>query len=154
MKTMADLLGAHPFFAGLGGGEMALIAGCALNVHFAAGERIFREGDPASTFYLIRQGRVALEIHAPGPGRMVIDTIDDGDVLGWSWLVPPYRWFSDAWAVLPVSAVAIDGGCLREKAETDPRLGYELLKRVTGVMYERMQSARIRLLDVYGTSHV
>jgi CRP-like cAMP-binding protein len=150
MEAMADLLRAHPFFAGLGGEAIALIAGCAINVHFTEGERIFREGDPADTFYVIRHGRVALEIHSPGPGRIVIDTIDEGEVLGWSWLVPPYRWFSDARAVLPVSAVAIDGGCLRLKSENDPRLGYELLKRVAGVMYQRMQSARMRLLDLYG----
>ena len=154
METMAEVIGGHPFFAGLGAEAMALVAGCAVNVHFAEGELIFREGDRASTFYVIRHGRVALEIHSPGPGRIVIDTIDAGEVLGWSWLVPPYRWFSDARAVLPVSAIAIDGGCLRVKSENDPQLGYQLLKRVADVMYQRMQSARMRLLDLYGAARV
>jgi NAD(P)H-flavin reductase len=82
METMADLLGAHPFFAGLGGDAIELIAGCAVNVHFAEEERIFREGDPAGTFYAIRHGWAALEIHSPGPGRLLIDTVGEGEVLG------------------------------------------------------------------------
>jgi CRP/FNR family transcriptional regulator, cyclic AMP receptor protein len=151
MQTLEEVLGSHPFFAGLGSTAMALIAGCASNVHFAAGEFIFGEGEAAGRFYVIRHGRVALQVHSPARGPLVIDTMDDGEVLGWSWLVPPYRYFCDARAVTPVSATALDGACLRGKCEADPELGYQLLKRVTTVMYQRLQSARIRLLDLYGT---
>jgi len=150
MKTMEDLLGGHPFFAGLGADAMELIAGCASNVHFAEGGYIFSQGEEASRFYLIRRGRVALEIRSPEKGSLVIDTIDEGEVLGWSWLVPPYKYFFDARAVTPVSATALDGACLRGKSEADAELGYELLKRVTAEMLKRLQSARIRLLDLYG----
>jgi CRP/FNR family transcriptional regulator, cyclic AMP receptor protein len=150
MKTMGDLLGGHPFFAGLGADAMELIAGCASNVHFAEGQYIFRQGEVANLFYVIRRGRVTLEIHSPERGPLVIETVDEGEVLGWSWLVAPHTYFFDARAVVPVSATALDGACLRGKSETDPELGYQLLKRVTAEMYKRLQSARIRLLDLYG----
>src|SRR5271166_6660963 len=154
MATMEELLGSHPFFAGLSDSAIQLIAGCASNVHFAAGDYIFGEGETASRFYVIRHGRVALEIHSPARGPLVIDTMDEGEVLGWSWLVSPYRYFGDARAVTPVSATALDGTCLRGKCEADAELGYQLLKRVTSVMYQRLQSSRVRLLDLYGPEAV
>jgi CRP-like cAMP-binding protein len=150
MKTMEDVLGGHPFFAGLGADAMELIAGCASNVHFVEGDYIFSQGEDASRFYVIRRGRVALEIASPERGPLVIDTVDEGEVLGWSWIVPPHTYFFDARAVTPVSATALDGACLRGKSEADPELGYQLLKRVTAEMLKRLQSARIRLLDLYG----
>lgn len=149
-ETMEELLGGHPFFAGLDASALRLMAGCASNVHFAEGERIFGEGEAANRFYVLRHGRVALEIYSPARGPLVIDTMDGGEVLGWSWLVSPYRYFSDARAITPVSATALDGACLRGKCEADPELGYQLLKRVAAVMYQRLQSARVRLLDLYG----
>jgi len=150
MQTIEELLSSHPFFAGLDDDAMRLVSGCASNVHFAVGELIFGEGEGASHFYVIRHGRVALEVHSPTRGPLVIDSMDQGEVLGWSWLVAPYRYFCDARAVTPVSATVLDGACLRGKCEANPELGYQLLKRVTDVMYQRLQSARIRLLDLYG----
>ena len=153
-ETMEELLGSHPFFAGLSAGAIRLVAGCASNVHFAQGEYIFSQGEAASRFYVLRHGRVALEIHSPQRGPLVIDTMDEGEVLGWSWLVPPYQYFGDARAVTPVSATVLDGACLRGKCEADADLGYQLLKRVTTVMYKRLQSARVRVLDLYGPEAV
>jgi CRP-like cAMP-binding protein len=150
METIKELLESHPFFAGLTPSALELIAGCASNVHFAEGVTIFDEGEPASLFYVIRHGTVALEVHSPAKGPLIIDTMGEGEVLGWSWLVPPYRYFSAARATTPVRATALDGACLRGKCDADAELGYQLLKRVTTVMYERLQSARIRLLDLYG----
>jgi len=151
MQTMEEVLGSHPFFAGLNADAMRLIAGCASNVHFAEGEFLFEEGHEANQFWVIRRGRVAMQMESPGQGAIVTDTMDEGEVVGWSWLVPPYRFFADGRAVTPVSATALDGACLRGKCEADPELGYQLLKRVTSVMYQRLQSTRIRLLDLYGT---
>jgi len=151
MQTMEEVLGSQPFFAGLNAGAMRLIAGCASNVHFAEGEFLFEEGHEANQFWVIRRGRVAMQLESPGQGAIVTDTMDEGEVVGWSWLVPPYRFFADGRAVTPVSATALDGACLRGKCEADPELGYQLLKRVTSVMYQRLQSTRIRLLDLYGT---
>ena len=123
MQTIEELLSSQPFFAGLDADAMRLIAGCASNVHFAAGETIFGEGEEASHFYMLRHGRVALEVHSPARGPLVIDSMDQGEVLGWSWLVPPYRYFCGARAVTPVSATVLDGACLRGKCEANPELG-------------------------------
>ena len=139
-----------PFFAGLRASELELLAGCAKNVHFAQGDVLFREGDPANAFYVVRGGTVALETFAPARGGMTIETIDAGEVIGWSWLFAPYRWHFDARALSPVRATAFDGECLRGKCEQDPALGYDLMKRFAQVLIERLQWTRLRLLDVYG----
>jgi CRP-like cAMP-binding protein len=150
VKRLEEVLADVPFLAGLGRSELELLAGCARNVHFDDGDVLFREGEPADTFYVVRQGSVALEIHAPTRGGMTIETIDAGDVIGWSWLFPPYRWHFDARALTGVRATAFDGECLRGKCETDPALGYDLMKRFAQVLIERLQWTRLRLLDVYG----
>lgn len=149
MRTIEEYLPDHPFFAGLDADALALVAGCATNVSFAPGEFLFREGEPADLFYVVRRGRVAIEVHGPAAGTVVLDTADAGDVVGWSWLVPPYRWLFDARAVEATGAVTFDGRCLRSKCEEDPHLGYELMRRVAQVMYERLAAARVRLLDLY-----
>ena len=150
MKTTERELAEHAFFAGLDADDMALLAGCAVNVGFRADEYVFKEGEPADRFYVVRHGRVAIEVQGPGVGRMVIDTVEDGDILGWSWLVPPYRWLFDARAVETTTAVCLDGTCLRDKCDADPRLGYQLMRRVALVMTRRLAAARVRLLDLYG----
>jgi CRP/FNR family cyclic AMP-dependent transcriptional regulator len=151
MRTLAQYLPEHPFFAGLDDSAMELVVGCARNVHFHEGAVLFRTGEPADTFYVIRHGRVALDIHDPRRGTLVIATLDEGEVVGWSWLVAPYEWVFDARATTEVSAVALDGACLRGKCDADPALGYALMQRVSHVMYERLQDARMRLLDLYGS---
>ena len=152
MRSLQDLLAEHPFFAGLDESTVSLLVGCSVNVHYRAGEYLFHEGEPADTFYVIRHGRVSLEVHAPAGPPVVVDSAHDDDVVGWSWLVPPYRWLFDARATEETSAIAFDGACLRGKCETDPAVGYALLQRVVKVMSTRLHSARIRLLDLYGAS--
>lgn len=150
MQTMDQLLADHPFFAGLDHDAVALMTGCAINVHLHAGDFLFRQGDPADRFFVVRHGRVALELSAVGAPGFVLDTVDDGGVVGWSWLVPPHRWFTDARATTETSVISLDGLCLREKCDEDAALGYALFQRVAAVMYQRLRSARVRLLDLYG----
>ena len=149
MQTIAEYLPEHPFFAGLDPAALELAAGCAVNVHFRPGEFLFHEGDPADTFYVLRHGRVSLQMRTPTKD-VVLDTAQDGDVVGWSWLIPPYSWSFDARATEETSAIAFDGVCLRGKCESDATLGYALLQRVVRVMSGRLHSARVRLLDLYG----
>lgn len=151
MRTIAQYLPQHPFFEGLDDSVAALVAGCARNVHFRPGQHLFHEGDPADAFFVVRHGRVALEVRAPAGPAVVVDVVQDDDVVGWSWLVPPHRWMFDARATDETSAIAFDAVCLREKAAADPVVGYALLQRVVTVMADRVQSARVRLLDLYGT---
>jgi len=152
MRTLEGVLAKHPFFAGLDPRYLALAVGCASNLRFNAGELIFREGEEANHFYLIREGKVSLEVSAPGRGSLTIQTLRGGDILGWSWLIPPYNWRFDARAAETTRAVVLDGKCLRGKCEGDHELGYELLKRVTSVLGQRLDATRFQLLDIYGTS--
>jgi CRP/FNR family cyclic AMP-dependent transcriptional regulator len=149
MQTLEPILAAHPFFKDLAKPYLELLVGCASNVRFEAGEYILRQGQEANTCYIIRHGNVALEILTPGRGPITIETISEGDVLGWSWLFPPYKWHFDARAVELTRAIALDGVCLREKCEADHNLGFELLKRFAEIMTRRLQATRLQLLDVY-----
>jgi CRP/FNR family transcriptional regulator, cyclic AMP receptor protein len=153
MRELPEVLADHPFFRDLPSGDLALIAGCGSNVHYAENAIIFHEGDAADHFYLLRHGRVALEIASPDRGPLAVLTLGAGDVVGWSWLVPPYRMSCDARALEPVRATQFDGTCIRRKCEEDPRLGYELLKRFAGVLGHRLRATRLQMLDVYG-AHV
>ena len=151
MENLETILSEHPFLQGLAPEHLRLIVGCASNVRFEAGHYLFREGDQANKFYFIRQGKAAVEIRAPGKGSIVIQTLGEGEVLGWSWLIPPYEWHFDARAVELTRAFALDGKCLRTKCEEDHHLGYELLKRFTDIIEQRLQATRLQLLDIYGT---
>jgi len=152
-QTLEPLLRDHAFFAGLEPGYLALIVGCAANEVYPADAFLFREGEPAQTFYLIREGKVALEVAAPGRGALVVQTLGEGDVVGFSWLIAPHRWEFDGRAVEPVRALRMDGTCLRAKFDDDPRLGYELMRRFAGLTVNRLQATRLQLLDVYGRAH-
>ncbi len=149
METLESILSEHQFLKGLGPDHLKLIVGCASNVRFNPGQYIFRESEEANQFYIIRQGKVALGVFTPGRGSMIIDTLGNDDILGWSWLIPPYHWRFDALAVDLTRAIALDGKCLRKKCEDDHDLGYELLKRFSLIIEQRLEAARIQLLDLY-----
>jgi CRP/FNR family transcriptional regulator, cyclic AMP receptor protein len=149
IRTVGELLVETRVFADLAPEHVATLAGCASIAHFDEGEEIFREGGAADTFYVLRSGSVALETYVPGRGPARLLTLHDEDVLGWSWLFPPYRWHLDAKALQHVRALALDGACLRGKAEADHDLGYELMRRFAEVIVSRLQATRLQLLDVY-----
>ncbi|MFH1489490.1 MAG: cyclic nucleotide-binding domain-containing protein [Pseudomonadota bacterium] len=140
----------HPFFEGLEQDLLKIIAACAVEVKYEPGQMIYKEGDDANQTHLLLEGKVAIEIFAPQQGSLIIQTLGPGDVLGWSWLFPPFRRRFDARAIEPTRAIALDGKILRERAEENPRLGYDLLKRFSRVVLERLQATRLQLLDVYG----
>jgi len=151
METLEGIIAEHHFFAGLESYYTSLLTGCAANVRFAPGTYIFKEGEEANEFYLIRSGKVALEIFAPHRNPIVVETLGAGDILGWSWLLPPYIWKFHAHAVQDTRAIALDGKCLRTKCEENHDLGYEVLKRFAQVMEQRLEATRLQLLDVYAS---
>ena len=153
MQTLEPILSQHPFFQGIDRQYLALLAGCASNVVFHPDEHLMREGEPANHFYIIRQGRVSIEIAAPGQGNIPLQTVGEAEILGWSWIVPPYRWHFDGRAIQLTRAIALDAECLRGKCEADHDLGYDLLKRFAIVMAQRMSATRLQLLDLYGVNH-
>ena len=148
--TLEPLLRDHPFLKDLEPEHQALLAGCAMNVRFGAGSFLFREGDAAGQCFLIREGKMALEIAAPGRGSIIVQTLGAGDVTGFSWLLEPHRFDSPAVELPPVRALALDGTCLRGKCADDPRLGFELTQLFARLAIRRLQATRLRLLDVYG----
>ena len=149
MTGLEPILARHPFFKDLEHAHLQLLVSCASNVVFKAGETIARENDAADRFYLIRQGKVAVGFHAPECGAVTIQTLTDGDILGWGWLVPPYLWRLDARAVEQTRAISLDGRCLREKCAADHHLGYEFLMRFTQVVVQQLEATRFQLLDVF-----
>jgi CRP-like cAMP-binding protein len=150
MEGLERIIKEHPFFAGLNEEFCALVCGCAKNARFDAGQYLFHECEPADEFYLLRHGRVALQLTAPGRGAVTFQTVGSGEILGVAWLVPPYRWTYDAKALELTRAIAMDASCLRQKCETDHDLGYEMMKRFMPVLIERLQATRLQILDVYG----
>jgi CRP/FNR family transcriptional regulator, cyclic AMP receptor protein len=127
-----------------------LAATCATELSVQAGEPLCREGDPADGFFEILDGVVALEVVVPGRDALLIETLHDGDLLGWSWLYAPHRWQFDARATLPCELRRFDGACVRAACDADPALGYAFMQRFAAVMVERLQATRLQLLDVYG----
>ena len=152
-KAIQDLLAEHTFFRDMAPQALGLLAGCGRNVHFEAGQYIAREGDEANTFYALRRGRVAVQVHSPERGALVVQTLRIGDVLGWSWLFPPHQWRFDAVAMEPTSAVEFDGACLRGKCESDAAIGFTFVRRFAQVIVQQLEAASLQLMDVYGRTH-
>jgi len=150
IEGLDRVLREHPFFGGMDDAYRELVAGCAANEVFHAGAYVYREGDPADKFYLIRHGRVALEVHVPGKTPIIVETLEGDDLMGWSWLVPPYRANFDARAQELTRLVSLDAACLRGKMEKDSALGYELHKRFAPIVAARLAAARRQLIDLYG----
>jgi CRP/FNR family transcriptional regulator, cyclic AMP receptor protein len=140
----------HPFLEGLDPHHAAVLEGTARSVRFRAGTRIFDEGGPADRFWLLVDGHVQLEARLPERGAVIIESLPPASVLGWSWLFPPYAWHFGATAVANTSAIEFDAEQVRLACDADPALGYELLRRFVEVVVDRLQSTRIRLLDLYG----
>ncbi len=153
-ESMATRVAFHPFLAGMNHTQLALLTDCAMASHIKAGQVIFREGDIANRFYLIESGKVVLESGNDSGESLVVDTIGAGDLLGWSWMFPPYVWRFTARALEPTEAIFFYGTILREYCERDPSLGYELLKRMAPVMIKRMQAARQRMLAIHTGAEV
>ncbi len=150
IHTLEPILAEHAFLKGLSHKQLQLLIGCASNVKFDVGDRIFREGQEADHFYILREGMVSIEIPVGRRRGITIETIGPGDVLGWSWLVAPYQWRFDARVMKVTRAIALDAKCLRGKCEQDHELGFELLSRVLQVVEQRLLATRMQLLDVYG----
>jgi len=150
MTNLKPVLEDQSFFEGLDDKYLELLAGCAKNIAFEAGEFVFHVGDEANHLFIVRSGRIAVEIDPPGRGPITIQTLGNGDILGWSWMVPPHQYFYDAQAIKKTQVISLDANCLREKCEEGHSLGYELFKRLIPVIGQRMHSARMQLLDMYG----
>ena len=134
------------FFRGLADEHVQYLAACSSRVTFTPGQHLCREGEPADSFYVISQGLVALELSKPGQGDFAVESLQAGDILGWSWLVPPYTWRFKARAIDTTQTIALDGRCLRLKCEQNHELGYQILARLVQVMTQRLETTRHQLI--------
>lgn len=147
VTTLEPILKAHPFLMDLSPPFMDLLVGCAKNEHFDPGQYIAKTGEQADKFFIIRQGRVAIEVQPSGRGAIIVETLAEGDVLGWSWLFEPHTWILDARPLTPVRAISLDGKCLRKKMEDDHDFGFEMLNRFAKIMLDRIKAMRQQLIE-------
>lgn len=150
VTSLKPIISQHPFFEGLAEDFIDLVVGCAANERYAVGDYLVHDGDAEDSFFLVRAGRVAIELsvhHQP----TVVATLSPGEILGWSWLVPPLKWHFDARAVELTRVLRFDGRCLREKCEQNPALGFEIVKRCAADMEQHLYQAWHQMVDVYGT---
>jgi CRP/FNR family transcriptional regulator, cyclic AMP receptor protein len=151
-ESLATRVALHPFLAGMNRTQLALLTDCAMAAGFETGQTILREGEFANRCYLIETGKVVLESEGKFGEPLVIETIGAGDLLGWSWMFPPYSWQFTARAIEPTTAIFFYGTILRECCEKNHSLGYELLKRISAVMVKRLQAAHKQMLSLH--SHI
>lgn len=151
ITPIRDLLARHPVFRTWDSEDIDLLAGCARNEVVDRGELLAMEGGEADRFFLIREGLVAHELHAPG-GTLTVDTATDGELVGWAWIFPPFRWTNDVRAVERTRLVTVEAACLRDKADADPAFGYRAMQHFAAVLVGQLDATRLRLLDVYGSS--
>ena len=152
IEVNAAVLATHPFLRGMSHEHLSVLAEAARDVTFPAKGRLFEDGGNATRFWLIRSGHVWLDLHVPGEGPVVIETIGIGELLGWSWMFPPYRWAFGAVAATAVEAFEFDAPMVRERCAADHELGYELNQRLNQVLARRLQATRIRLIERSGHS--
>lgn len=143
-----DTLAQHPFFSKLIPEHLAIVAEAARELHFNDGDLIFHQDENADHFYLILSGRATIQIPSIYGPPLTVQTLTEGQLLGWSWLIPPYKWHFDARATSDVKAIEFDGAQLRKRCEDNPALGYQLLKQFAALMSDRMQAARLKMMEV------
>ncbi len=140
----------NEFFAGMEPLHLERIDALATRQHFGAGMMIFREGESANSWWIIEHGDVALQVRPHGRDARVLQTLHQGDVLGWSWLFPPYQWAFDATTITSTDTLAFDAIALRSAVDADVALSADLMCRFARIVIDRLQATRLQLLDVYG----
>lgn len=153
MEKLEEMIAKHPFLNGLNSDYLHLLQESATSERFEAGQPVFQEGQQAGHFYLVRTGQVRLSAYVPGRGTITVQTVSAGAALGWSWLFPPYRWHFSGIANEMTELIAFDAQLLRDASETNHDFGYELIKRVSCVLLQRLQETRLLLVDFYGLPH-
>ncbi len=148
METLKSYLHDHVFFSGMYPECRETIAGCGRTARYKKGELIVKEGDEANYFFLIRLGKVGIEIPYPGHGALTIQTLDEGEVFGWEWLIPPHTWYLNAKALHDTVVYLFDGACLRNKCEQNKALGYAMTRQFAQIITKRLHSARLQILDL------
>ncbi len=146
-QSIAEYLSKHPFFSGLDEGYIGFLADSAVETRISEGGILFRQGKPADKFFLLRSGEVSVQVPALVGPVLEIQRVGDGQILGWSWLIPPYKWNFQARVEADSLILEFDGRAVLARCEEDAKFGYELLKRFAALMSERLEAARQKMMD-------
>jgi CRP-like cAMP-binding protein len=142
----AETLPEHPLFAGLAIPFRQILAECAMRADFEAGDMVVEAGQPASCIYLVIHGSIDLETpELQTPAR--VQTIGAGDILGWSWLFPPYYWHFNAVAREPTRTIFFYGSRLSQQCDRNREFGYELIKGMSQILIAHLQADRERWIE-------
>ena len=145
----ASALAGHQFLRGMPPEHLAFLAAHATLQTVPARHRFFEVGGSARHFLLIRAGQVALDLMVPGNGRVVVEAIGRGEVVGVSWFFPPYRWQFGAVTLQPTEAFELDAPAVRLRCEEDPDFGYQFTQRLIAVVARRLQGTRLRMIRMW-----
>ncbi len=146
MNTLDAIITSHPFVSTMSSEHLDLLCKNAREIEYKRDQILFRQGDPANRMLLIEEGKIVIEAHEAGK-TVPIQTFGTGDVLGWSWLFPPFSWLFQGRATEPTKVIALDGAHLLIAAEQDHDFGYELMKRVSQMLIHRVQTTRHQLIQ-------
>lgn len=147
MSSIEDYLSSHAFFAGLDDSFIKFLSDSATKIRVKDGDALFEQGERADKFYLLRSGQVVVQVPAIMGPTLDIQTLGADQILGWSWLIAPYRWNFQARAVADSELIEFDGSAILARCEKDPKFGYELFKRFAALMSERLDAARQKMMD-------
>jgi CRP-like cAMP-binding protein len=147
MQSIEDYLSTHSFFSGLDDSFMKFLSNSAQELQVKEGHVLFQQGKPADKFYLLRSGQVSVQVPALVGPTLELQVLGEGQMLGWSWLIPPYRWNFQARALQDSDLLEFDGSAILAHCEEDPKFGYELFKRFAALMSNRLDAARQKIMD-------
>ena len=147
MQSIEEYLSAHAFFSGLDDSFMKFLTSSVKAVQIKEGHVLFQQGKPANKFFLVRNGKISVQVPALMGPTLELQTLGEDQILGWSWLIPPYRWNFHARALEDSEVLEFDGSAILARCEEDPKFGYELFKRFAALMSERLDAARQKMMD-------
>ena len=146
-NQLVAYLRSHTIFSDLQPAHIKTLAEHAVEKKFAAGEMLFSQEDAAENFYILMDGSIKVGVPAIMGPALVVQTLGADDVLGWSWLIPPYKWTFEAKAERDSTVLVFDGKTLLQLCEKDTDFGYALMKRFTGLMSQRLHATRLKMMD-------
>lgn len=146
-ENLTNYLASHTIFTGLAPEHLEILTQYAQEKVFPEGELLFKQDDKAEHFFIVREGAVTVEVPSIYGPPLEVQTIGPGEVLGWSWLIPPYTWAFEANADTESTVLVFDGKPVLARCEKQPEFGYALMKQFAGLMSERLAKARIKMME-------
>ena len=146
-QSITEYLSAHEFFSQFRDDDLKFLCECSSTREIKKGQILFRQGEHADKFYVVRSGRISIQMPAIMGPTLEIQAVDEDQVLGWSWLISPYQWNFQTKAEEDSELLQFDGVAILARCEQEPKFGYELLKKFAGLMSVRLNAARQKMMN-------